>query len=124
MKPDTVRLLHKMQSTAAKDAFEDFGKHRSDKRENGRKATVVRSGEKLIVNWSEVREGDVVEVRKNEWIPADLILLTGNADDICFIETKNLDGETNLKLKEVREHFFHPDLFRFFFFCLPELLDD
>lgn len=33
-------------------------------------------------------------------MPADIIVLsTSNADALCFVETKNLDGETNLKVR-------------------------
>lgn len=42
----------------------------------------------------------VVKVLENEFFPADLILLNSNGPKgICYIETKNLDGETNLKHK-------------------------
>jgi phospholipid-translocating ATPase len=41
-----------------------------------------------------------VLLRDNEQVPADIIVLsTSNADALCFIETKNLDGETNLKVR-------------------------
>jgi phospholipid-translocating ATPase len=58
--------------------------------------------------WSEIRVGDFVMVRCDEEIPADLIVLGtsssvdsgGSVDNVCYVETKSLDGETNLKLKE------------------------
>ncbi len=48
-----------------------------------------------------MRPGDVVAVYKDQFFPADLLLLTGeNEEGICYIETMNLDGETNLKIKK------------------------
>lgn len=45
--------------------------------------------------------GDIVVVRKDQFIPADLIFLTAeNEEGTCYIETMNLDGETNLKIKK------------------------
>ena len=43
----------------------------------------------------------VLRVKKNEPFPADLILVDSSEDKgNCFIETKNLDGETNLKVRQ------------------------
>jgi phospholipid-translocating ATPase len=37
---------------------------------------------------------------KDEYLPADIVLIkTSDKNGECFIETKNLDGETNLKSK-------------------------
>jgi phospholipid-transporting ATPase len=49
--------------------------------------------------WRDVKIGDVLKVQENEAIPADLIILKTEKDNICYVETKNLDGETNLKHK-------------------------
>ncbi|WVF68924.1 hypothetical protein IAT40_003698 [Kwoniella sp. CBS 6097] len=50
--------------------------------------------------WKKLEVGDLVLLRDNEQVPADIIVLsTSNADNLCFVETKNLDGETNLKIR-------------------------
>ena len=42
--------------------------------------------------------GDIVLVKKDEPFPADLAILScSDAEDVCYIETSNLDGERNLK---------------------------
>ncbi|KAI8838402.1 hypothetical protein BC829DRAFT_493000 [Chytridium lagenaria] len=52
-------------------------------------------------SWGNVKVGDVVLLRNNEPIPADLVILsTSEPECLCYIETKNLDGETNLKIRK------------------------
>ncbi|KAG8835462.1 hypothetical protein FRC17_003029 [Serendipita sp. 399] len=48
--------------------------------------------------WKKLEVGDIVLLRDNDQIPADIVVLsTSDADGLCYVETKNLDGETNLK---------------------------
>lgn len=50
--------------------------------------------------WKNLRVGDIIKLRNNESIPADIVILsTSEPDCVCYIETKNLDGETNLKIR-------------------------
>jgi len=50
--------------------------------------------------WKNVRVGDFVRLYNDEEIPADVVVLaTSDSDGACYIETKNLDGETNLKVR-------------------------
>ncbi|KAH8088928.1 phospholipid-transporting ATPase 1 [Cristinia sonorae] len=48
--------------------------------------------------WKKLEVGDIVLLRDNEQVPADIVVLaTSDPDNLCYLETKNLDGETNLK---------------------------
>jgi len=50
--------------------------------------------------WQDVKVGDIVYLKNDDPIPADIVILsTSEPDGLCFIETKNLDGETNLKIR-------------------------
>jgi phospholipid-translocating ATPase len=50
--------------------------------------------------WENIRVGDFILLRESDQIPADILILsTSEIECVCFIETKNLDGETNLKVK-------------------------
>jgi phospholipid-translocating ATPase len=48
--------------------------------------------------WEDVRVGDFVKIRNNESFPADIVICATSEDEnVAYVETKNLDGETNLK---------------------------
>ncbi|GAA5931924.1 uncharacterized protein JCM15063_001604 [Sporobolomyces koalae] len=48
--------------------------------------------------WEDLKVGDFVRLHADESVPADLIICaTSEEENVCFVETKNLDGETNLK---------------------------
>ncbi|OSD08296.1 phospholipid-translocating P-type ATPase [Trametes coccinea BRFM310] len=48
--------------------------------------------------WEDLKVGDIVKVMDDEQLPADiLICTTSEEENVAYVETKNLDGETNLK---------------------------
>ena len=56
-----------------------------------------------------MKVGDVVRVHENEFFPADILVLGSSENQgVFYVETKNLDGETNLKLKGVAKDFIEP----------------
>ncbi|KAI9887929.1 MAG: hypothetical protein M1823_000318 [Watsoniomyces obsoletus] len=51
--------------------------------------------------WKNVQVGDFVRIYSDDQIPADIVVLsTSDPDGACYVETKNLDGETNLKVRQ------------------------
>jgi P-type E1-E2 ATPase len=51
--------------------------------------------------WKDIHCGDIVRVNQDEFIPCDLVILSSSdAKGVAYVETKNLDGETNLKMKQ------------------------
>ncbi|CAF0855884.1 unnamed protein product [Adineta ricciae] len=86
--------------TAIKDAVDDIRRHRSDKQINNREVNILAGHDLIRKKWQEVQVGDIIQVENNEFIPADMVLLsTSKPNGLCFIETAELDGEINLKLR-------------------------
>ncbi|OAA42687.1 phospholipid-translocating P-type ATPase domain-containing protein [Metarhizium rileyi] len=51
--------------------------------------------------WKGLQVGDFVRLYNDDELPADVIILsTSDPDGACYVETKNLDGETNLKVRQ------------------------
>ena len=83
-----------------REAWEDRARHKADHEVNGRTVEVVRpSGATETVAWRDLVLGDLVLVKSDNEFPADLVLLASCLEDgMAYIDTCNLDGETNLKI--------------------------
>ncbi|XP_043252850.1 probable phospholipid-transporting ATPase IA isoform X4 [Colletes gigas] len=100
-----VPLIFILSVSALKEIVEDIKRHRADDEINMREVEVLRNGQWQWIQWRNVAVGDVVKVHNNNFFPADLILLSSSEPQgMSFIETANLDGETNLKIRQA-----HPD---------------
>ncbi|XP_062215734.1 phospholipid-transporting ATPase 1-like isoform X1 [Phragmites australis] len=90
--------------TAVKDAYEDWRRHRSDKTENNRTASVLVGGVFRPKRWKEIQVGEVVRVVANETLPCDMVLLsTSDPTGVAYVQTINLDGESNLKTRYAKQ---------------------
>ncbi|OMP06279.1 Cation-transporting P-type ATPase, partial [Corchorus capsularis] len=100
-----VPLIIVIGATMVKEAIEDWRRKQQDIEVNNRKVKVHQgAGNFDYSEWKNLSVGDIVKVEKDEFFPTDLILLASSYEDaVCYVETMNLDGETNLKLKQALE---------------------
>ncbi|KAH9736981.1 phospholipid-transporting ATPase [Citrus sinensis] len=97
-------LLFVLFVTAIKDGYEDWRRHRSDRNENNREALVLQSDQFHLKKWKNIRAGEVVKICSDDTIPCDVVLLgTSDPSGIAYIQTMNLDGESNLKTRYARQ---------------------
>ncbi|CAO3632171.1 unnamed protein product [Cunninghamella echinulata] len=121
--------------SALKDGFEDYQRHKVDAKYNGTithslldytNPNYIQTTATTTENNSnnnnkdhhgyfgpllsqDVRVGDILLLRNGESCPADCILLSSSDEEngICFVESKDLDGETNLKPRNAVANLMH-----------------
>uniref|UniRef100_A0AAR5PE88 Phospholipid-transporting ATPase n=1 Tax=Dendroctonus ponderosae TaxID=77166 RepID=A0AAR5PE88_DENPD len=116
-----IPVLFVLGVTAVKDLFEDRRRHASDKKINNSTCRIYNREHSRYrkVLWKDVRVGDLIHLSNNEVVPADILLLrSSDPSGLCYIDTGHLDGETNLKQRQVargfieKQRWFEPSKFR------------
>ncbi|KAF0747840.1 hypothetical protein AaE_007568, partial [Aphanomyces astaci] len=93
--------------------IEDRRRHLADDEANSASCRVVFNGHLVTMPWSKLQVGHIVKLDNRGTAPADLLILAVHEVDvehkagICYVETKSLDGETNLKLRQAMESTMH-----------------
>uniref|UniRef100_A0AAY4ALK6 Phospholipid-transporting ATPase n=1 Tax=Denticeps clupeoides TaxID=299321 RepID=A0AAY4ALK6_9TELE len=81
-----VPLIFILTVAGIKEIIEDYKRHKADNTVNKKKTTAV---------------GDIVKVTNGQHLPADMVIVSSSEPQaMCYTETSNLDGETNLKIRQ------------------------
>uniref|UniRef100_A0A8C3UV23 Phospholipid-transporting ATPase n=1 Tax=Catharus ustulatus TaxID=91951 RepID=A0A8C3UV23_CATUS len=89
-----VPLVLVLTITAVKDATDDYVRLCPDH-------TWLSLYSLRQEQWMNVRVGDIIKLENNQFVQADLLLLSSSEPHgLCYIETAELDGETNMKVRQ------------------------
>lgn len=98
-----VPLLCILGVSAIKELFEDSKRHKADRKVNESEIYVLNKSTLNwdLIRWQDVKVGDIVKCVCENFFPSDILLLASSEPGgMCYIETANLDGETNLKIRQ------------------------
>ncbi|XP_059196383.1 phospholipid-transporting ATPase IC [Centropristis striata] len=96
-----IPLLIVLAVRGLKDLANDMARRRSDSEINSRPCDVLISQSFSRLQWKDLHVGDVLRIHKDQVIPADLLLLcSSEPHSLCYVETADIDGETNLKFRQ------------------------
>lgn len=93
-------LIFVLIASLIREGWEDKKRHDYDDQLNNEPVNIydIQNDSWIEVKSKEIRIGQLVVIKDEDVIPADIIILDSNkGEGHCFVETSNLDGEKTLK---------------------------
>lgn len=99
--------------TSVREGVEDYQRYKKDKKANEKLYAYYNSNDSLSLSpqphakgfenkpSKKIHVGEIMKIFRDQELPCDICLLkSSNRNGICFIDSVNLDGESNLKDKK------------------------
>ncbi len=92
--------------TSIREGVEDYQRYKKDRKANEKKYVYyndknIESKGFEYKSSKKIHVGDIMKIFKDDEFSADIFILkSSNRSGVCFIDTVNLDGESNLKDKK------------------------
>ncbi len=74
-----------------------------DTKVNNQKTEVLINNRTKTRTWTNIYPGEVIHIKEGQKVPADCLLIYSTNTDkkVCYVDTINLDGQTNLRQKSM-----------------------
>ena len=107
-----------------KDYIEDRKRKETDKKENNNSILIYNQKKNKFVSdiWQNIKLGDIIKVKNGEKFPCDLIFIESSPESKgqCKVDTKNINGETNLNIKSINPKFNFQNLSEINHLCITK----
>ena len=108
-----------------KDFLEDRKRKKSDTIENENEILIYNQSSKRFVPdvWKNIKLGDIIKVKNESQFPCDLLFLQSSpeAKGQCKVDTKNINGETNLNIKKINPKFTFQNIYDINHLCVTKM---